>query len=154
MRDDGSAGAALVLPGSVMRRASWVEVAVRLALAGLLSAAALDGEPVVQLIIATAVAYHGLAALRQLAPLRPGLASLTLNRAGFTLRLLGRDRVVPWSQVNTILVQTPNYAMGTRAGVVVTLADDKGPIGLVLIPSIFAPEPAALAAEMERWRGG
>lgn len=143
----------LVLPGTVMRRAAWVEVAVRLVLAGLLAAAAPGAEPLVQLIIAAAAAYHVLAALRQLAPLRPGLASLTLNRAGFTLRLLGRDRVVPWSQVNTILVQNPNHALGTRAGVVVTLADDKGPIGLVLIPSIFAPEPAALAAEMERWRG-
>jgi len=145
---------ALVLPGTVIRRAAWVEVAVRLVLAGLLSAAALDAELVVQVIIASAVAYHGLAALRLLAPLRPGLAALTLDHAGFTLRLLGRDRVVSWSQVNTIVVQAPNYAMGTRAGVVVTLADDKGPIGLVLIPSIFAPEPAALAAEMERWRGG
>jgi hypothetical protein len=146
-------GSRLVLPGGVLRRAAWAEAAIRGAIVAAFATIAVDAEPVVRLIIAAGAAYHGLAILRLLSPIRPGAASLTLDRAGFTLRLMWRDRRVAWSAVHAIGVQAPRYFAGQRAGVLVTLGDAKGPTDLVLIPPIFAPGPHELVAEIGFWRG-
>ncbi len=146
-------GSQLVLPGNIIRKEAWIEAAIRLGIVGALAVAATDAELVVQIIIAGGAAYHLLAIVRLLSPIRPGAASLTLDRTGFTLRLIGRDRRIAWSAVQTIAPQPPRYLQAQREGVLVTLGDGKGPTGLVLIPPIFAPGPHELAIEMGHWRG-
>jgi hypothetical protein len=146
-------GSSLELPGRVMRPVAWAEVVIRAVLAGFLGWIAVASELLVMAVIAVGVAYHLYAIARALSPLVPGSASLLLDRRGFVLRFLWRDRSVSWGQVRDMEIQAEAYLSGKRAGVLVTTGDTKGPTGFVLIPAIFAPGPNQLLAELRRWKG-
>ena len=143
----------LALPGVVMRPAAWAEAAVRTALAGFLGWVALGAEPIVLAMIGFGMAYHLYASARALSPLIAGSASLRLDRRGLVLRYFWREHAISWVQAREMSVQRADYVAGRRAGVLLRIGDAKGETGMLLIPDIFAPNPAALLAEMRAWQG-
>ncbi len=132
----------------------WVEIGVRLVLAGglgWLAATDPDGG-LVRVLCGLAALYHLAVAAQLASHLLPGATRLTLDDRGLTWRTLWRDRKLAWPTILSIEPQQARPLSGQRAGLVLMLGDRKGVTSTLPIPLLFAPGRDQLLAEMERRR--